>query len=229
MFCELYRQALSDAAAAGKPLPRELSAHLHTCDSCSSAFAAEQCLLARIDRSLEACVNAEVPVTVVARVQAQIAVNPAMAAWRVPALTFATLSLVAAVAALWPLVHRQSIVGRSTINNAAITGTIQSSDKPDVNRAAVQAAPPLKWSFSGREKVIVTLTRAHPGVEVLVSSEELAGLERYAARLRAGTHESSARAAAADNDPAFNIRSLEIAAIDLRQLSIEPLETDEYN
>ena len=229
MFCELYRQALSDAAVAGKPLPREVSAHLDTCDSCSSAFAAEQSLLAWIDDSLEARVNAEVPPSIVARVQGQIAVNPVMAAWRVPALTFATFSLVAAVAALWPLVHRQSMVGRSKTNHAAITGTIQSADKPDVNRAAVQVAPPVKRSFSGREKVIVTFTRAHPGVEVLVSQEEQIGLEGYAARLPARTLETSARAAAVDNEPAFNIRSLQIAAMDLRQLSIEPLETDEYN
>ena len=63
-----------------------------------------------------------------------------------------------------------------------------------------------------------------------VSAEEQAGLEHYSTRLRARSLENSARAVGAlESDPAFNIRPLEIAAMDVRQLTIEPLESDEYN
>ena len=68
----------------------------------------------------------------------------------------------------------------------------------------------------------------HSGPEVLVSAEEQLGLERYTARLRAGTVEFSARAVVKGNSD-FSIQPLEIAEIALGQLTIEPLESGESN
>jgi hypothetical protein len=67
------------------------------------------------------------------------------------------------------------------------------------------------------------------GTEVLISPEEQAGLERYAVDLRGRALENGARAASVKNDTAFKIEPLRIAAMDQRQLTIEPLESDEYN
>jgi hypothetical protein len=61
---------------------------------------------------------------------------------------------------------------------------------------------------------------------VLVSSDERLGFERYAAQSRARPPEFSARAVVI-SDAAFKIQPLEIAEIDLRQLTIEPLESGE--
>ena len=75
---------------------------------------------------------------------------------------------------------------------------------------------------------MLTHIKVRAGAEVLISPEEQAGLERYAADLR-GRGENAARVASVTNDAAFKIEPLQIAAMDQRQLTVEPLESDEYN
>jgi hypothetical protein len=72
MFCEPYRQALTNAAASGGPLPHEVAAHVVVCTSCASAFADEQVLYASIDHSLCTTANAEVPGSLIPRVRAAL-------------------------------------------------------------------------------------------------------------------------------------------------------------
>jgi anti-sigma factor RsiW len=72
MFCEPYRQPLTEAAVADEVLPRELEAHLGVCKECSSAFAAEQALFASIDRASRDVANADVPASLLARVRQAI-------------------------------------------------------------------------------------------------------------------------------------------------------------
>jgi hypothetical protein len=57
---------------------------------------------------------------------------------------------------------------------------------------------------------------------VLVSGEEQLGLERYAASLR---NTATEPAASVKNDAVLEIKPLEIAGMDLKGLSIDPLET----
>lgn len=98
MFCESYRQSLTDAAASRKALPREAEEHLAACREYASALAVEQETLRSIDRSLRVAVNADVPASLVPRVREEIlegAAAPGRFSWRaifVPATAVLLLS-----------------------------------------------------------------------------------------------------------------------------------------
>ena len=110
-----------------------------------------------------------------------------------------------------------------------MASTVQSADSREAE-SLVQSAPPVKQFPPRLEQVVLSRSKVRSDLEVQVSAEEQAGLEHYSARLRARSLENSARAVGAvESDPPFNIRPLEIAAMDVRQLTIEPLESDEYN
>jgi len=231
MFCESYRQPLIDSLAAGEPLRGELAKHLAGCDVCSTAFAKEQALYAAIDYSLVVTANFPVPLSLVPRVQAQIAARPGKAFWRSPILAFATLLLVAGMAVLSPVFHWRSTRSLSSRENHQAAPKVQFADRHDAVSSLVQPAPAVE-RYSPTSKpgsVVLSHTKVHAGTEVLISPQEQAGLERYAADLRGRAVENAARAASVTNDTAFNIEPLQIAAIDQRQLTIEPLESGEYN
>jgi len=232
MFCESYRRPLIDSLAAGEPLPPALAGHLAGCDVCSTAFAKEQAVYAAIEYSLGVAANAPVLPSLVPRVRTQIAARPDKAFWRSPILAFATLLLVAGMAALSPLFHWRSTRSFSgPENHQAATRKVQFADRHDPIRSSVQTAPSVE-RYSPKSKpgsVVLSHAKLRVGPEVLISPEELAGLERYAADLRGRTVENTARAAAVANDAAFKIKPLQIAAMDQQQLTIEPLESDEYN
>ena len=229
MFCESYRQPLMDAAASGESLNRALATHVVGCEGCSVAFAEDRALFATIEDSLEFRSNAPVPPSLVPRVRAQIAASPTKTTWRIPALAFATLGLVAGVVAISPAFHWHSTPDDSRGKSPAMAYPVQSADSREATGSLVQAAPPVKQFPPRLERVVLT-RKVRSGLEVQVSAEEQAGLEHYSARLRARSLENSARAAGSiESDLAFNIRPLEIAAMDVRQLTIEPLESDEYN
>jgi hypothetical protein len=229
MFCESYRQPLMDAAASGESLNRALATHVVGCEGCSVAFAEERALFATIEDSLEFRSNAPVPPSLVPRVRAQIAASPTKTTWRIPALAFATLGLVAGVVAISHAFHWHSTPDDSRGKSPAMAYPVQSADSREATGSLVQAAPPVKQFPPRLERVVLT-RKVRSGLEVQVSAEEQAGLEHYSARLRARSLENSARAVGTvESDLAFNIRPLEIAAMDVRQLTIEPLESDEYN
>jgi hypothetical protein len=228
MFCESYRQKLIDSIAAVEPLPPDVAKHLAGCSACSSAFAEERTLFAAIEYSLGVAVNAPVPPSLVPRVRAQIATGPVKASWRAAVLAFATLSLVAGVIAISPAFHWRSTPDGSKGKNSTFASAVPSADNLEAIESLVHSTPPVKKAVSGLQKVVVNHSKVRSDVEVLVSHEEQVGLQRYAARLRTRALENTARSAVT-NDPPFQIQPLEIAVMDLRQLSIEPLETDEYN
>ena len=229
MSCESYRQPLMDAAASGESLNRALATHVADCEGCSAAFAEERALFAAIEYSLGVRSNAPAPPSLVPRVQAQIAASPTKTTWRIPVLAFATLGLAAGVVAISPAFHWHSTPDDSKGKSPAMASTVQSADSREANESLVQSAPPVK-QFPPRPEKVVLSRKVRSDVEVQVSAEEQAGLEHYSAGLRARSLENSARAVGAvESDLAFNIRPLEIAAMDVRQLTIEPLESDEYN
>jgi hypothetical protein len=231
MFCESYCQPLMDSLAAGEPLSGELAKHLADCDVCSTAFAKEQALYAAIDYSLVVTANSPVPPSLAPRVQAQIAARPGKAFWRSPILAFATLVLVAGMAVLSPVFHWRSTRTLSSRENRQAAPKVQFEDRRDAVSSLVQPAPSVK-RYSPTSKpgsVVLSHTKVRAATEVLISPQEQAGLERYAADLRGRAVENAARAASVMNDTAFNIEPLQIAAIDQRQLTIEPLESGEYN
>jgi hypothetical protein len=229
MFCESYREPLIDSLAAGQPLSGELAKHLASCDVCFTAFAKEQALYAAIDYSLVVTANSPVPPSLVPRVQAQIAARPGKAFWRSPILAFATLALVAGATAFSPVFHWRSARSFSGPgNHQAARPKVQVVD----NHEAARQLAPLVKRYSPTAKpasVVLSHSKVGAGREVLISPEEQVGLERYAADLRGKALENGARAASVANDTAFKIEPLQIAAMDQRQLTIEPLESDEYN
>ncbi len=230
MFCESYRQPLMDAAASGESLNRALATHVADCEGCSAAFAEERALFAAIEDSLGVRSNAPAPPSLVPRVRAQIAASPTKTTWRIPVLAFATLGLVTGVVAISPAFHWHSTPDDSKGKSPAMASTVQSADSREATGSLVQSAPPVKQFPPRLEKIVLSRSKVRSDVEVQVSAEEQAGLEHYSARLRARSLENSARAlGAVESDLAFNIRPLEIAAMDVRQLTIEPLESDEYN
>jgi hypothetical protein len=229
MFCKSYCQPLMDAAASGESLNHALTTHVAGCEGCSAAFAEERALFAAIEDSLGVRSNVPAPPSLVPRVRAQIATSPAKTTWRIPVLAFATLGLVAGGVAISPAFHRHSTPDDSRAKSPAMASMLQSADSREATGSLVQSAPPVKQFPPILEKVVLS-RKARSEVEVQVSAEEQAGLEHYSARLRARSLKNSARAAGAvESDLAFKIRPLEIAAIDVRQLTIEPLESDEYN
>jgi len=120
---------------------------------------------------------------------------------------------------------RHSAVSRSTGKEPAAP-SIQSAVSREPTGLSIQ--PPLRPErlASRRERIVVDRVARRSEPEVLVSSEEAAGLRRYADLLRAKSLETSNRAAAISDAP-FEIKPLEIAELNLRQLTIQPLEGSE--
>ena len=222
MFCESYRQSLTDAACAGEALPRELAAHLDACNDCASTFASERALFASIDRSLHAVANPAVPPSLMPRVRAQIESTPTKTFWRLPAIAFATGGL-----ALFAIGWAAFSAWRATIDSPRVKAVVVTPTKEFV----VATEPPdmlapdfPSYAMAARgEHTVVRRVQLRSEPEVLVSSEEMAEFERYVALLRARPLEKAVRASAKVNsDP--EIKPLDIAELELDQLAIEPLE-----
>ncbi len=222
MFCESYRKVLMEAAGFGKALSRKLEEHLAGCEWCRAAFADEQALFRSIDGALEAAANAEIPGSLLPRVRMQVASDSTKAYRRVPVLAFVTGGLVIGAIMLSSSSLRHSAVSRSTGKEPAAP-SIQSAVSREPTGLSIQ--PPLRPErlASRRERIVVDRVARRSEPEVLVSSEEAAGLRRYADLLRAKSLETSNRAAAISDAP-FEIKPLEIAELNLRQLTIQPLE-----
>ena len=230
MFCESYRKVLMEAAGFGKALPRKLEEHLAGCERCHAAFADEQALFRSIDGALQAAANAEIPRSLLPRVRMQVASDSTKAYRRVPVLAFVTGGLVIGAIALSSSSLRHSAVSHSTAKEPAAP-SIQSavSREPtglSVETSSIQVSPTPGRLVARRERFILDRAAQRSEPEVLVSSEEEAGLRRYADLLRAKSFETSNRAAATDDAP-FEIKPLEIAELGLRQLTIQPLEGSE--
>jgi hypothetical protein len=228
MFCESYRKALSEAAATGGPLPRALETHLAECGGCASDFAAEQRLFASIDSAMSAAVNVEVPASLLPRVREQVASVPERAAWLGFVPVFATaLALVCAFAV--SVAHRRHPVpDASSSGSVTVAPAVSSAAEHAASSSLVVAGPPALQPAPRKGTAVVRQASVHSDLEVLVSSDEQLGFERYAARLRARAPEFSARAVVI-SDAAFKILPLEIAEISVGQLAIEPLESGESN
>lgn len=226
MFCESYREALSEAAATGTPLPRAVEEHLADCDGCRSAFAAEQRLVASIESAMSMVVGVEVPASLLPRVRAQVASVPERSAWRGFFPLLATALAVVSVFAVSVAYLRHFVPGPPTSDTFAVAPEVPSVAEHALSAPPIVANPQALRPSVKKEMVVSRRTSVHSGLEILVSSDEQQGFERYAARLRARAPEFLARATV-NSDDVFKIQPLEIAEIDLRQLTIEPLESGE--
>jgi len=229
MFCESYRKVLMEAAGSGETLPRELAEHLAGCEYCHAAFANKQALFRSIDGALQAATNTEIPASLLPRVRMQVALDSTKVNRRLPVLAFVTGGLVIGAIALSSSSLRHSAVSHSTAKEPAAPSIQSAVSQPtglSVETSSIQVSPTPGRLVARRERFILDRAAQRSEPEVLVSSEEEAGLRRYADLLRAKSFETSNRAAATDDAP-FEIKPLEIAELGLRQLTIQPLEGSE--
>ena len=223
MFCESYRQSLTDAACTGEALPRELAAHVGSCSECASAFATERALFASIDRSLHAGANSEVPPSLVPQVRAQIAAMSAKAFWYSPAIAWATGGLLLLVMGFAYLAVRGPAVRDSASRAIVVTPTLKTAVTDEPTALLPRASEPVGGQQIKRNQVLATEANLRHATEVLVSADEKAEFERYAAVWRV-SHTRKSISADLSADLEGGIKPLEIAELQFGELAIEPLE-----
>jgi hypothetical protein len=216
MFCESYREALKEAALTGEQLPARLEAHLHACVSCRAAFSEELALFERIGAKVGARVNAEVPASLLLSVRQEIAASPAGRTWRLPVLAYLASGLAIVAIAL----------------TFAVRSKVSVKPEPSAHRISPPAAnePIASQKESGSRPVLVANSKrnrrllqvaVHAEPEVLVSAEEQLGLRRYAASLR----KTKAEVPVIKVNASAEIEPLQIASVDVKGLSIDPLQS----
>src|SRR5207302_4060706 len=136
---------------------------------------------------------------------------------RVPVLAFVTGGLVIGAIVLSSSL-RHSEVSSSTGKELAAP-SLQSAVSREltglsIQTSSIQVSPSPGRLVSRRERLVVDRMTRRTEPEVLVSSEEAAGLRRYADLLRAKSFETSNRDAAI-SDAQFEIKPLEIAELNL--------------
>jgi hypothetical protein len=222
MFCEPYRQPLTDAACAGEALPRALAAHLDACNDCASAFASERALFASIDRSLHAAANSEVSPSLVPRVRAQIDARSARTIWRPAAMAWATGGLALLVIGFAYLSVRRPAVHVSPAKVIVIP-TSQTAVTNEPRQLLPRVSAQVRSQQMRRNQVSAPEANLRRVPEVLVAADERAEFERYAAIWQ---HRQTGKPVptAVSPDLGDEIKPLEIAELQLGQLTIEPLE-----
>jgi len=226
MFCEPYRKALSEAALAGERASGEAAAHLDHCAGCRRDFAQERALVQRIDAALGSLAAADVPASLVPGVRARIAAGTGS-----PAAFWLRASFLPGAAALAVVLIGISFAMRYKTPQAGQAAPARASS-PAVPSPALAA--PLKPGgvrpperFSQREGMSAGSTRRtqgserNAGAEILISADDRLGLERYAASLRT---DGARTAATVKEEDGAGIKPLEIAQLQARRLSIEPLD-----
>jgi hypothetical protein len=224
MFCESYRQPLSDAALTGE-LTAKLSQHLAACAPCRATLAQEQSLFAAIDSGLRAVANPEVPTTLIPRIH--VALNgPALLPVRGASLL--PLSIVGAAAAAAIIVIFLYMPARHTSTPAQVVQEFPTPAAPkgsfsasDLNPAASGDVSPLR-----HVKVVapVESSGSNPRLpEVLVSPNEKAALLRYQEALRRNRAGSIFVASAKSLALQQGIEPLRFAEVELSDVSIPTL------
>jgi hypothetical protein len=217
MFCEFYREALKEAALNGEQLPAQLEAHLEACVPCRVVFSGEKALLGRMESELAALVNAEAPSSLLPKVRAQITARdnvPSLRAAHVYGTLFAALLGIAFVFVARTRPPTRPHAGFATTSSAVIAGasTVPRSDAGQ--RQEIRAPRKLNHPPARQERV-------EP--EVLISADERIGLQGYQTALRARAIAIQADAA---NGKPEAIKPLEIAELNVKQLTIEPLASE---
>ena len=227
MFCESYRKALSEVVLLGSRVHGETAAHLGMCASCRETLAEERALLQRIDGGLTSLVVSDAPASLIPAVRARIADGAkSRRAWSVLAYVTAAVAIGAAAISFSlrskaPQVKLETAIAEPS---SAVTSQATSSQVEKV----------LSYERSSQSRLIVTHRRASPDSwaarktrpDVLVSADDQLGLQRYAASLRTVARRNAATLGEASGP---EIKPLEIAELDLKRLSIEPLESGDSN
>lgn len=222
MFCESYRETLRAAALNGERLPAEVQGHLTACASCRESFSGQKALFERIGAEIGARVNAEVPASLLPRVRQEIASSHATRTFQVPVFAYVASGLAIGAIAL-------SFAVRSKVPSVT----------PDPSARVVPSASPnesiVSQSAGGSLGIRIATGKRngkprpvaiHTEPEVLVSSEEQLGFQKYVASLRNQGGEVSG---VIKVNVVTEIEPLQIASVEVKQLSIQPLESGDAN
>ena len=224
MPCEHYQDALVGAAASGSEPQGELRAHLAGCAACRTGFAQEQSLFSSMDEGLRAAANAEVPASLLPRVRALIADEPApIRSLRVPSFVLAGAAVMV-MAFLIARTARHSNIEQTPFNTTS-NSTVSSTVTQLPQSQDLSVAPSVTGNSVAHSQVAGTRIPARPGPpaardsipEVLVPPDQEALLVNYAEQWR----ERKRLPLVATNFDATNLSPLEIAPIQISQLDVK--------
>jgi hypothetical protein len=218
MFCESYRETLNEAAGSDERLPAEVQAHLASCASCRESFSDEKAWFDLIQGEVRIRINAEMPASLLPRVRQEIAASTAARTWRgpVPAYIASGLAIGAMALSLAVRTKVSSVKPESSAHNISLPAR----NEPSISKKGGGPVEVLVATSKRSHKQPQVALRAEP--EVLVSGEEQLGLQRYTASLRSMAAD---RAANVKPEALLEIKHLEIAGVDLKGLSIDPLQS----
>ena len=226
MFCESHRKALSEAVLAGGRLPAEAEAHMALCAGCREAFADQRALLRRIDAGVSSMVVSEMPASLIPGVRERIAgLGDSRSGWRL-VLGYLTAALVLGVIAISSGMRGKAPHATLETPSARIVSALRSpaATPPvdDAPRAKARETPAM-----GRPRAAAGRpARRNRPPEVLISGDDRLGLEQYVASFRVV---ASGNKATLKEEGGAEIKPIEIAELDVKRLSIEPLASGDSN
>lgn len=218
MFCKSYRATLNGAVLSGEPLPADAESHLAVCTSCRREFSVEKTLFGLIDAEVRTRVNAAAPASLLPRIRQQIAAAPAAGTGGMPVLAYVTTGLVIGAIVLSFAVRTKVFSVKPEHSARGAASPV--ANEPNASQRASRSGQMLLATRKRDQRPRQVAVKVMP--EVLVANEEQLGLQRYAASLR---NVMTDRAATMKSDAVLEIKPLEIAGMDLKGLSIDPLQS----
>jgi len=223
MPCEHYQNALIEAAASGAEPQGELRAHLANCAACRTAFSQEQSLFSSIDEGLRAVANPEVPASLLPRLRARLADEPApIRSWRFPSFVFAGAVAMVAVFLVARTAWHANV--EPPPSSTASDATTSSTAQPERQTQNSNAAPPFTGNSAAHPQDAATRTSVHPASratrdsmpEVLVPPDQEVLLVSYAEEW----NRRKRLPLVAANFDATNLPPLQIAPIQISHLDV---------
>jgi hypothetical protein len=223
MPCEHYQNALIEAAASGVEPQGELRAHLANCATCRTAFSLEQSLFSSMDEGLRAAANPEVPASLLPRVRARLADEPApIRSWRFRFVVAGAVAIVVAFLVARTAWHT-SVEQPSP--NTSSDSTTSSMVRPGRQAQNPDAATALAGNSVAHPQDAATRASGHPVSrptgdsipEVLVSPDQEVLLASYAEEW----NRRKRLPLVATNLDATNLPLLQIAPIQIAQLDVK--------
>jgi len=215
MPCKSYKQALSDAAAAGEAPSYQLAAHIEGCAACRTWFDEERQLYAMIDSTLKAAGNAPVPASLSVRVRNRLDELPVPRRFWLPA-RIAMVASAFALVLVGVLIHEVTIIrNRSNLFPLRASGGGASTKeiKPltaSVSRAAAgptkKQRPPISLADSAAR------SRQIP---VLIPAGQREAVDQLIAGLQTGSVRT---------DLLITAKPEQIGTLGIRPIAIPPIE-----
>jgi hypothetical protein len=210
----------------GGRLPVEAETHMARCAGCREAFADERALLRRIEAGISSMVVLETPASLIPGVRERIAgLRDSRSGWRL-VLAYATAAVVVGVIVI-------SLGMRGKAPHAPLE-TPSASTVPALRTPA--ATPPVDEALRARPRETPAMDRPRDAAsrparrdsrpQVLISGDDRLGLEQYVASFRVV---ASRTKATLKEEGGAEIKPIEIAELDVKRLSIEPLASGDSN